>query len=54
MAQYSSINKSAAIKINSDQAQGCLNQDTLSVIEVLHDAWGPMVSGAEMVEKPNV
>ena len=31
-----------------------LNQDTLSVIEILHDAWDPMVSGAEMVEKPNV
>ncbi len=31
-----------------------LNQDTLSIIEVLHDAWDPMVSGAEMVENPNV
>ena len=31
-----------------------LNQDTLSIIEILHDAWDPMVSGAEMVEKPNV
>ena len=31
-----------------------LNQDTLSVIEILHDAWDPMVSGAEMVEKPDV
>ena len=31
-----------------------LNQDTLAVIEVLHDAWDPMVSGAEMVEKPNI
>ena len=31
-----------------------LNQDTLSVIEILHDAWDPMVSGAEMVEKPSV
>ena len=31
-----------------------LNQDTLAIIEVLHDAWDPMVSGAEMVEKPNV
>ena len=31
-----------------------LNQDTLSVIEVLHDAWDPMVSGAEMVESPDV
>ena len=31
-----------------------LNQDTLSVIEVLNDAWDPLVTGAEMVEKPNV
>lgn len=31
-----------------------LNQDTLSVVEILHDAWDPMVSGAEMVENPNV
>jgi proteasome regulatory subunit len=31
-----------------------LNQDTLSVVEVLSDAWDPMVSGAEVVEKPSV
>ncbi|DAC28835.1 MAG TPA: AAA family ATPase [Candidatus Poseidoniales archaeon] len=31
-----------------------LNQDTLAVIEVLHDAWDPMVSGAEMVERPDI
>jgi len=31
-----------------------LNQDTLAVIEVLHDAWDPMVSGAEMFEKPDI
>ena len=31
-----------------------LNQDTLAVIEVLHDAWDPMVSGAEMVERPEI
>ena len=31
-----------------------LNQDTLSVVEVLSDAWDPMVSGAEVVEKPTV
>ena len=30
-----------------------LNQDTLSVIEVLSDAWDPIVSGSEMVEKPD-
>ena len=35
-------------------ARVALNQDTLSVIEILHDAWDPMVSGAEMIEKPNV
>lgn len=31
-----------------------LNQDSLSVIEVLHEAWDPMVSGAEMVDKPDI
>jgi len=31
-----------------------LNQDTLAVIEVLHDAWDPMVSGAEMIERPDI
>ena len=31
-----------------------LNQDTLAVIEVLHDAWDPMVTGAEMIDKPDV
>ena len=30
-----------------------LNQDTLSVIEVLNDAWDPIVSGSEMIEKPD-
>lgn len=31
-----------------------LNQDSLSVIEVLHEAWDPMVSGAEVVDKPKI
>jgi proteasome regulatory subunit len=31
-----------------------LNQDSLSVIEVLHEAWDPMVSGEEMVDKPEI
>ena len=30
-----------------------LNQDTLSVIEVLNDAWDPIVSGSEMIGKPD-
>ena len=34
-------------------ARVALNQDTLSVIQVLHDAWDP-VTGAEMVEKPGI
>ena len=35
-------------------ARVALNQDTLSVIQVLHDAWDPLVTGAEMVEKPGI
>ena len=35
-------------------ARVALNQDTLSVIEVLHDAWDPLVTGAEMLERPEI
>ena len=35
-------------------ARVALNQDSLSVIEVLHDAWDPLVTGAEMFEKPQI
>ena len=35
-------------------ARVALNQDTLSVIEVLHDAWDPLITGAEMLERPDV
>ena len=31
-----------------------LNQDTLSVIEILSDAWDPLVVTSEIVEKPTV
>ena len=31
-----------------------LNQDNLSLVDVLHDAWDPIVSGSEMVEKPDI
>ena len=31
-----------------------LNQDSLSLVEVLHVAWVPIVSGSEMVEKPDI
>ncbi|PXF24127.1 MAG: proteasome-activating nucleotidase [Methanobacteriota archaeon] len=29
-----------------------LNQDTLAVVEVLQDAWDPLVMGAELIERP--
>ncbi len=35
-------------------ARVALNQDTLSIVNVLHDAWDPLVMGAEMVEKPTI
>jgi len=31
-----------------------LNQDSLSIVDVLSDAWDPLVSGAEMIERPEV
>ncbi len=49
-----SLNKridSSALKPGTRVA---LNQDSLSVVDVLHDAWDPLVSGAEIVEKPDV
>ena len=30
-----------------------LNQDTLAVVEVLQDAWDPLVMGAELIERPD-
>ena len=35
-------------------ARVALNQDSLSVIEVLHDAWDPLVAAAEIVSAPKV
>jgi proteasome regulatory subunit len=35
-------------------ARVAMNQDSLAIIELLHDAWDPMVSGAEMIEAPNI
>ena len=31
-----------------------LNQDTLSVIDILSDSWDPLVSSAEIIDSPNV
>jgi proteasome regulatory subunit len=35
-------------------ARVALNQDNLSVIDVLDNAWDPLVSSAEIIESPNV
>ena len=35
-------------------ARVAMNQDSLAIIELLHDAWDPMVSGAEMIEAPDI
>ena len=35
-------------------ARVALNQDNLSIIDVLNDAWDPLVSSAEIIESPDV
>ena len=49
-----SLNQRLEPKTLKPGTRVALNQDTLAVIEVLHDAWDPMVSGAEMVTKPDI
>ncbi|MDE0857598.1 MAG: proteasome-activating nucleotidase [Candidatus Poseidoniaceae archaeon] len=49
-----SLNQRLEPKTLKPGTRVALNQDTLAVIEVLHDAWDPMVSGAEMVDKPDI
>ncbi len=49
-----SLNQRLSPDVLKPGVRVALNQDTLAVIEVLHDAWDPMVSGAEMTDKPDV
>ncbi len=35
-------------------ARVALNQDNLSIIDVLNDAWDPLVSSAEIIESPDI
>jgi len=49
-----SLNQRLSPDVLKPGVRVALNQDTLAVIEVLHDAWDPMVSGAEMIDKPDV
>ncbi|MDP6379566.1 MAG: proteasome-activating nucleotidase, partial [Candidatus Thalassarchaeaceae archaeon] len=45
-------NRGIETELMKPGARVALNQDTLSIIDVLHDAWDPLVMGAEMFEKP--
>ena len=49
-----SLNQRLSSDVLKPGVRVALNQDTLAVIEVLHDAWDPMVTGAEMIDKPDV
>jgi proteasome regulatory subunit len=49
-----SLNQRLSPDVLKPGVRVALNQDTLAVIEVLHDAWDPMVTGAEMIDKPDV
>ncbi len=49
-----SLNQRLSPDVLKPGVRVALNQDTLAVIEVLHDAWDPMVSGAEMTDKPDI
>ena len=49
-----SLNQRLSPEVLKPGVRVALNQDTLAVIEVLHDAWDPMVSGAEMIERPDI
>lgn len=48
------LNQRLSTEVLKPGVRVALNQDTLAVIEVLHDAWDPMVSGAEMIERPEI
>ncbi len=49
-----SVNKRLEFKDLKPGTRVALNQDTLSVIEILSDSWDPLVSGTEIVESPSV
>ncbi|MBD51549.1 MAG: proteasome-activating nucleotidase [Euryarchaeota archaeon] len=49
-----SINKQIEKSKLIPGARVALNQDNLSIIDVLNDAWDPLVSSAEIIESPDV
>ena len=48
-----SINSRIDLEKVKPGARVALNQDSLSIIEILSDAWDPIVTSAEIIEKPS-
>mgnify|MGYP001368145531 CR=1 FL=1 len=49
-----SINKHIEKSKLMPGARVALNQDNLSIIDVLNDAWDPLISSAEIIESPDI
>ena len=49
-----SINRRLEIDELKPGTRVALNQDTLAIIDVLQDAWDPLVTGAQMDERPDI
>ncbi len=49
-----SVNQRIDADLIKPGSRVALNQDSLSIIEILHDAWDPLVTGAEMIERPDI
>lgn len=49
-----SVNPSLPIEKLKPGARVTLNQDTLAIIDVLQDGWDPLVTGAEVSDKPTI
>ena len=49
-----SVNRRLDISDMKPGTRVALNQDTLSVVEVLSDSWDPLVSSAEIIDSPSI
>ena len=49
-----SINMRLDSNLLKPGARVALNQDSLSIVEVLSDSWDPLVSGSEIIDSPSV
>ena len=49
-----SINRRLDISQMKPGTRVALNQDTLSVVDILSDSWDPLVSNAEIIDSPSI